>query len=62
MTWLMDGLEVTGDVISTEFMDNGDWSYQMHSYLDLELHRGVAVSCRVEHSGLEKPLVIQWGE
>ncbi|XP_067217762.1 SLA class II histocompatibility antigen, DQ haplotype D beta chain-like [Chanodichthys erythropterus] len=61
MTWLMDGLEVTDDVISTEFMDNGDWSYQMHSYLDLVLHRGVAVSCRVEHSGLEKPLVVQWG-
>ncbi|XP_051727955.1 SLA class II histocompatibility antigen, DQ haplotype D beta chain-like [Ctenopharyngodon idella] len=60
MTWLIDGSEVTGDVISTEFMDNGDWSYQMHSYLDLVLHRGVAVSCRVEHSGLEKPLVIQW--
>ncbi|XDV34004.1 hypothetical protein PO909_004228 [Leuciscus waleckii] len=61
MTWLLDGSEVTGDVISTEFMDNGDWSYQMHSHLDLVLHGGVSVSCRVEHSGLEKPLVVQWG-
>ncbi|XDV34003.1 hypothetical protein PO909_004228 [Leuciscus waleckii] len=60
MTWLLDGSEVTGDVISTEFMDNGDWSYQMHSHLDLVLHGGVSVSCRVEHSGLEKPLVVQW--
>ncbi|KAI2653183.1 HLA class II histocompatibility antigen, DP beta 1 chain [Labeo rohita] len=60
VTWLLDGSEVTGDVVSTEFMDNGDWSYQMHSYLELVLHRGVTVSCRVEHSGLEEPLVVQW--
>uniref|UniRef100_A0A8C1PPB8 Ig-like domain-containing protein n=1 Tax=Cyprinus carpio TaxID=7962 RepID=A0A8C1PPB8_CYPCA len=62
VTWLLDGSEVTGDVVSTEFMDNGDWSYQMHSYLELVLHRGVPVSCRVEHSGLEEPLVTLWGE
>uniref|UniRef100_A0A8C1PZ53 Ig-like domain-containing protein n=1 Tax=Cyprinus carpio TaxID=7962 RepID=A0A8C1PZ53_CYPCA len=61
VTWLLDGSEVTGDVVSTEFMDNGDWSYQMHSYLELVLHRGVPVSCRVEHSGLEEPLVTLWG-
>uniref|UniRef100_A0A8C1A319 Ig-like domain-containing protein n=1 Tax=Cyprinus carpio carpio TaxID=630221 RepID=A0A8C1A319_CYPCA len=60
VTWLLDGSEVTGDVVSTEFMDNGDWSYQMHSYLELVLHRGVPVSCRVEHSGLEEPLVTLW--
>uniref|UniRef100_A0A672KZP0 Ig-like domain-containing protein n=1 Tax=Sinocyclocheilus grahami TaxID=75366 RepID=A0A672KZP0_SINGR len=62
ITWLLDGSEVTGDVVSTEFMDNGDWSYQMHSYLELVLHRGVPVSCRVEHIGLEEPLVTLWGE
>uniref|UniRef100_A0A671QRE7 Ig-like domain-containing protein n=1 Tax=Sinocyclocheilus anshuiensis TaxID=1608454 RepID=A0A671QRE7_9TELE len=62
VTWLLDGSEVTGDVVSTEFMDNGDWSYQMHSYLELVLHRGVPVSCRVEHSGLKEPLVTLWGE
>uniref|UniRef100_A0A671QRP2 Ig-like domain-containing protein n=1 Tax=Sinocyclocheilus anshuiensis TaxID=1608454 RepID=A0A671QRP2_9TELE len=60
VTWLLDGSEVTGDVVSTEFMDNGDWSYQMHSYLELVLHRGVPVSCRVEHSGLKEPLVTLW--
>ncbi|XP_073678446.1 SLA class II histocompatibility antigen, DQ haplotype D beta chain-like [Garra rufa] len=60
VTWLLDGSEVTGDVVSTEFMDNGDWSYQMHSYLELVLHRGVTVSCQVEHSGLEEPLVVYW--
>ncbi|XP_067282149.1 SLA class II histocompatibility antigen, DQ haplotype D beta chain-like [Pseudorasbora parva] len=60
MTWLLDGLKVTDDVISTEFMDNGDWSYQMHSYLDLVLHKGDRVSCQVEHSSLEKPLIVQW--
>ncbi|KAK2887674.1 hypothetical protein Q8A67_015902 [Cirrhinus molitorella] len=60
VTWLLDGSEVTGNVVSTESMDNGDWSYQTHSYLELVLHRGVTVSCRVEHSGLEEPLVVQW--
>ncbi len=62
ISWLLDGSEVTGDVVSTEFMDNGDWSFQMHSYLELELHRGVPVSCRVEHSGLEEPVLVLWGE
>ncbi|XP_026121646.1 SLA class II histocompatibility antigen, DQ haplotype D beta chain-like [Carassius auratus] len=60
ITWLLDGSEVTGDVVSTELKDNGDWSYQMHSYLELVLHRGVPVSCRVEHSALEEPLVCLW--
>ncbi|XP_043088893.1 H-2 class II histocompatibility antigen, A beta chain-like [Puntigrus tetrazona] len=60
VTWLLDGSEVTGHVVSTEFMDNGDWSYQMHSYLELVPHRGETASCRVEHSGLKEPLVVLW--
>uniref|UniRef100_A0A673LVZ9 MHC class II beta chain N-terminal domain-containing protein n=1 Tax=Sinocyclocheilus rhinocerous TaxID=307959 RepID=A0A673LVZ9_9TELE len=32
--------------VSTQ-LDNGDW---------------IPVSCRMEHSGLEEPLVVQWGE
>lgn len=62
VTWLIGGSEVTEDVTSTEYMDNGDWSYQIHSYLDLVLQRGVKVSCRVEHSSLKEPLVVHWGK
>ncbi|TRY74361.1 hypothetical protein DNTS_032052 [Danionella cerebrum] len=60
ISWLIDGEEVTDNVISTEAMENGDWSFQKRSYLELKLRRGVRVSCRVEHSGLERALVSHW--
>ncbi|XP_055076851.2 (3R)-3-hydroxyacyl-CoA dehydrogenase isoform X2 [Misgurnus anguillicaudatus] len=60
VTWLIDGSKVNEDVTSTEFMDNGDWSYQIHSYLELVVQRGVRVSCQVEHSSLKEPLIVNW--
>ncbi|CAJ1062979.1 H-2 class II histocompatibility antigen%2C E-S beta chain [Xyrichtys novacula] len=60
VTWLRDGVEVTTDVTSTDVLANGDWSFQLHSYLELILRKGERVTCRVDHSSLERSLDVDW--
>uniref|UniRef100_A0A3B4WXU5 Ig-like domain-containing protein n=1 Tax=Seriola lalandi dorsalis TaxID=1841481 RepID=A0A3B4WXU5_SERLL len=50
VSWLRDGVEVSTDVSSTDVLPNEDWSFQLHSYLELTPKRGERVSCRVDHS------------
>ncbi|XP_054472636.1 HLA class II histocompatibility antigen, DQ beta 1 chain-like isoform X2 [Anoplopoma fimbria] len=35
VTWLHDGQEVTSGVTLTDVMTNGDWTYQVHTYLEV---------------------------
>ncbi|XP_060905867.1 class II histocompatibility antigen, B-L beta chain-like isoform X1 [Labrus mixtus] len=58
--WLRDGVEVTSDVSSSDIMANGDWSFQVHSFLELIPRRGERVTCRVDHSSLQKNLDVDW--
>uniref|UniRef100_H2ZT37 Ig-like domain-containing protein n=1 Tax=Latimeria chalumnae TaxID=7897 RepID=H2ZT37_LATCH len=58
--WLKNGEEVTSDVTSTELLQNGDWTYQVHVFLELTLKSGDTYTCRVEHSSLDGPLKISW--
>ncbi|XP_078108343.1 HLA class II histocompatibility antigen, DR beta 4 chain-like isoform X2 [Sander vitreus] len=60
LSWLRDGVEVTTDVSSTDVLANGDWSFQLHSYLEFTPRRGERVSCRVEHSSLRESLEVDW--
>ncbi|XP_078143458.1 HLA class II histocompatibility antigen, DR beta 4 chain-like [Centroberyx gerrardi] len=60
VSWLRDGVEVSADVSSTDVLANGDWSFQLHSYLELTPERGQRVSCRVEHSSLREALEVDW--
>lgn len=62
VSWLKDGVEVTTDVSSTDILPNGDWSFQLHSYLELTPRRGERVSCRVDHSSLRESLEVDWGK
>lgn len=62
VSWLRDGVEVTTDVASTDIMANGDWSYQLHSYLELTPRRGERVTCRVDHRSLRASLEVDWGK
>uniref|UniRef100_A0A671WFI9 Ig-like domain-containing protein n=1 Tax=Sparus aurata TaxID=8175 RepID=A0A671WFI9_SPAAU len=52
VSWLRDGVEVTTDVASTDVMANGDWSYQLHSYLEFTPRKWERVTCRVDHRSL----------
>ncbi|XP_033181515.1 DLA class II histocompatibility antigen, DR-1 beta chain-like [Mastacembelus armatus] len=31
VSWLRDGMDVTTDVLYTDILANGDWSFQFHS-------------------------------
>uniref|UniRef100_A0A4W5Q283 Ig-like domain-containing protein n=1 Tax=Hucho hucho TaxID=62062 RepID=A0A4W5Q283_9TELE len=58
----IDWLETTTAVTSTDTLANGDWSYQLHSYLEFRPQRRESVSCMVEHPSLDEPLEVVWGE
>uniref|UniRef100_A0A8C9SKN2 Ig-like domain-containing protein n=1 Tax=Scleropages formosus TaxID=113540 RepID=A0A8C9SKN2_SCLFO len=61
LTWLRDGKEVKTDVTSTEELYDGDWYYQIHSYLELTPKSGETIACKVEHSSFSEPKVFKWG-
>ncbi|XP_012674486.2 rano class II histocompatibility antigen, A beta chain-like isoform X2 [Clupea harengus] len=60
VTWHRDGQEVTGDVIYSEELADGDWYYQIHSHLEFTPKAGEKISCVVEHASLRDPLEITW--
>ncbi|KAK6466300.1 H-2 class II histocompatibility antigen [Huso huso] len=60
MTWLRNGVKVTADVSSSELLSDGDWTYQIHSYLELTPQSGDSYTCRVEHSSLTEAIEEKW--
>ncbi|KAL2092146.1 hypothetical protein ACEWY4_011944 [Coilia grayii] len=60
VTWYRDDKEVTGSVVSTEELADGDWYYQIHSHLEFTPKAGEKISCMVEHASLKGPLEIVW--
>ncbi len=59
---MKDDKPVKSDVTSTEEMPNGDWYYQIHSHLEYTPKSGEKISCMVDHAGLTKPIIVDWGE
>uniref|UniRef100_A0A669EMM4 DLA class II histocompatibility antigen, DR-1 beta chain n=1 Tax=Oreochromis niloticus TaxID=8128 RepID=A0A669EMM4_ORENI len=62
LTWLRDGKEATSNVTSTDELPNGNWLYQIHSYIEISSKPGEKISCVVEHASLTEPKVIDWGK
>ncbi|XP_060786989.1 H-2 class II histocompatibility antigen, E-S beta chain-like [Neoarius graeffei] len=60
VTWLRNGKEVKGSVTSTEEMADGDWYYQIHSHLEYMPESGEEISCVVQHTSFQKPMVYKW--
>ncbi|KAM6935267.1 DLA class II histocompatibility antigen, DR-1 beta chain-like [Lycodopsis pacificus] len=60
VTWLRNGNNVTSDVTSTEELPNGNWLYQIHSYLEFTPRAGEKITCRVEHASLMGPKLYEW--
>uniref|UniRef100_A0A4W6CH83 Ig-like domain-containing protein n=1 Tax=Lates calcarifer TaxID=8187 RepID=A0A4W6CH83_LATCA len=61
VTWLRDGKIVTADVTSTDELPNGNWLYQIHSYLEYTPRHGEKITCMVEHASLMRPKLYDWG-
>uniref|UniRef100_H3A4I8 Ig-like domain-containing protein n=1 Tax=Latimeria chalumnae TaxID=7897 RepID=H3A4I8_LATCH len=60
VTWLRNGKEVNSHVTSSELLQDGDWTYQIHVFLEMTLKSGDVYTCRVEHSSLPDPLELTW--
>ncbi len=62
VTWLRNGQEVTSDVSFTDAMSDGEWYYQIHSYLEHTPTAGEKITCMVEHLSLSEPVLHVWGK
>lgn len=62
MTWLLNGQEVTSPVTYSEVLSDGDWYYQIHSYLEYIPTPGEKMTCMVKHVTLSEPVLQVWGK
>ncbi|NXG61061.1 HB2L protein, partial [Hemiprocne comata] len=60
--WFKDGQEETDRVVSTDVIQNGDWTYQVLVMLETSPQRGEIYTCQVEHASLQHPLSRRWGK
>ncbi|KAM9323868.1 uncharacterized protein PAF06_020104 [Gastrophryne carolinensis] len=60
VTWLKNGVVEPEQVISTELLNDGDWTYQIHVHLETTMQLGDTFTCRVEHSSLAAPMEAHW--
>ncbi|XP_075268304.1 class II histocompatibility antigen, B-L beta chain-like [Opisthocomus hoazin] len=58
--WFKNGQEETEHVVSTDVIQNGDWTYQVLVMLETSPQRGEAFTCQVEHASLPQPLTQHW--
>nr|XP_046195875.1 H-2 class II histocompatibility antigen, A beta chain-like [Oncorhynchus gorbuscha] len=61
VTWLRNGQEVPSNMTSSEVLANGDWHYQIHSYLEYTPTPGEKISCMVEHASFTEPKILHCG-
>ncbi|XP_018541680.1 H-2 class II histocompatibility antigen, E-S beta chain isoform X1 [Lates calcarifer] len=60
LTWLRDGEVVTSGVMSTDVLSNGNWLYQIHTYLEYTPKPGEKITCKVKHVSLKEPKLYDW--
>ncbi|NWW27608.1 HB2A protein, partial [Falcunculus frontatus] len=58
--WFQGQQELSGYVVATDIVSNGDWTYQLLVLLEIPPQRGVTFTCQVEHVSLEHPLSRHW--
>uniref|UniRef100_A0A8C8S0M2 Ig-like domain-containing protein n=1 Tax=Pelusios castaneus TaxID=367368 RepID=A0A8C8S0M2_9SAUR len=58
--WFRNGQEQTAGVVSTELLQNGDWTFQIQVMLEMSPQRGDVYACQVEHVSLREPLTVDW--
>ncbi|KAM9510469.1 class II histocompatibility antigen, B-L beta chain-like [Guaruba guarouba] len=58
--WFKNGQEEVQHVVSTDVMQNGDWTYQVLVMLETTPQRGDSYMCQVEHVSLQQPITVHW--
>lgn len=61
ITWLRNSKSVTEGVYETSFLSNPDHSFQKMSYLTFIPSDDDVYDCKVEHWGLDEPVLKHWG-
>uniref|UniRef100_A0A3P8SN00 Ig-like domain-containing protein n=1 Tax=Amphiprion percula TaxID=161767 RepID=A0A3P8SN00_AMPPE len=56
--WLRNGQEVTSGISSSLAMADGEFYYQIHSYLEFIPTHGENITCMVEHYSLSEPALV----
>ncbi|XP_042309077.1 H-2 class II histocompatibility antigen, E-S beta chain-like [Sceloporus undulatus] len=59
ITWLRNGKEEDKDM-TTNPIDNGDWTYGIQVMLVTKPERGDVYTCQVEHASFASPASVQW--
>ncbi|XP_069737508.1 class II histocompatibility antigen, B-L beta chain-like isoform X2 [Phaenicophaeus curvirostris] len=58
--WFKNGQEEVEGVVSTDVMQNGDWTYQVLVMLETIPQHGETYTCQVEHASLQRPVTQAW--
>ncbi|NWX53066.1 HB2L protein, partial [Steatornis caripensis] len=58
--WFKNGREELERVVSTDVIQNGDWTYQVLVMLETTPQRGDTYACQVEHVSLQHPVTQHW--
>ncbi|XP_040504737.1 class II histocompatibility antigen, B-L beta chain isoform X2 [Gallus gallus] len=58
--WFQNGQEETERVVSTDVIQNGDWTYQVLVVLETSPRHGDSYVCQVEHTSLQQPITQRW--
>ncbi|CAM5072653.1 unnamed protein product [Natator depressus] len=58
--WFKNGQEQTAGVVSTELLQNGDWTFQILVMLEMSPRHGDVYTCQVEHVSLRDPITVHW--
>ncbi|XP_034380838.1 H-2 class II histocompatibility antigen, A beta chain [Arvicanthis niloticus] len=58
--WFRNGQEETVGVVSTQLIENGDWTFQVLVMLEMTPQRGEVYTCHVEHPSLQSPVTVEW--
>ena len=62
VTWLQNGKPVTTGVSETVFLPRNDHLFRKFHYLPFVPSTEDVYDCKVEHWGLEEPLLKHWGK
>lgn len=60
--WFKNGQEETKHVVSTDVIQNGDWTYQVLVMLESTPQHGDTYKCHVQHASLKSPITHEWGK
>lgn len=61
VTWLRNDQEVMSGVSCSDVLPDGNWYYQVHSYLEYIPSPPEKITCMVEHLSLSEPVLHVWG-